>query len=276
MNFLNLPGKHRSQDSSYRVIPAPYEGNTTYGDGQSDAPKAVIEASHHLEYYDAQTHTEPYQAGILTTNPANDHESIHDRVSNVDFDEAFPVILGGDHSVTIPAVNALPSDVDVIIFDAHADMRYSWKGSNTNHACVTRRLSASRDITLLGSRSMDKAEYEAIQDSASVSLARPTDIPSHIVDNLGPKVHVSIDVDCFDPSIISQTGTSVPGGLTYQEVTRQLREIFDTHEVVSVDIVEFAPNVSEPSRRRVESFTLARLTYHVFGMFSTCSDSTRT
>jgi agmatinase len=113
---------------------------------------------------------------------------------------------------------------------------------------------------------MDKAEYEAIQDSASVSLARPTDIPSHIVDNLGPRVHVSIDVDCFDPSVISQTGTPVPGGLTYREVTQQLREIFDTHDVVSADIVEFAPDEDEPSRRRAEAYSLAKLLYHVLAL----------
>ena len=266
MNFLNLPSEHRSADSAYKIIPVPYERNTTYGNGQENGPSAIIEASNHLEYFDTTTNTEPYKKGILTAEPIHEHEDVATIIDETNIEDCFPVVLGGDHSVTIPAVKALPDDVDVITFDAHADMRYSWKGSQTNHACVTRQLSATRNVTVLGVRSMDRAEHQAVQDEPAVSLVPPEDVPTHDVDDLGPRVHVSIDVDCFDPSIISQTGTPVPGGLTYKDVTQQLREIFDTHDVVSADIVEFAPDDEEPSRRRAESFSVAKLLYHVLAL----------
>lgn len=265
MTYLNPPKDYQSQGSTFHIIPCPYEGNTSYGDGASDGPQAIMEASHHLPYYDERTETEPYKEGVRTHGAQATHDAIRSKAAELHSKDVLPVYIGGDHSITLPATQPLPDDADVVILDAHADMHYKWNGEKANHACVTRHVSAERNVTVLGVRSMDRAEHEAANDSDAVDLVGPSDVHGYDT-KLSRRVHVSIDADAFDPSTISHTGTPEPGGLTYDDITAVLDDIISNHDVVSVDVAEFAPCGEEPATKRSEAYTLAKLIYHVFGL----------
>lgn len=267
MNYLNPPDSYQSPNSAFTIIPCAYEGRTTYGDGASDGPEAIIEASHHLEYYDVITETEPFTYGVRTLEPVTSHEEITEVARTIDHNTTLPVYIGGDHSITLAVNDALADTADMMIFDAHADMRYKWNGSETNHACVTRHVAASRNTAVLGVRSMDRSEQQAAANTDSVDLVAPNNVEDYH-DTLSDDIHISIDVDVLDPSIISHTGTPEPNGISYEVLRGALQRIISKHNVVSVDIVEFAP-ANEPARRRAEAYTIAKLIYHILGLTTT-------
>jgi len=194
------------------------------------------------------------------------------------------IFLGGDHSVTIGIVKAF-NDVyrdkfstnskkfSVIILDAHSDFRHSWNNSVNNHACVAKRLSSEHKLALVGIRAMDYDEHHEIkklESEGKVSLvkAHEFDIDKVInaLDKLENNVYVSIDVDVFDPSIIRNTGTPEPAGLTWHDVDKVLKKIFEKKNVIGVDVVEFSPENDNCSR--TESYMVAKLVYRIISLWN--------
>ncbi|MFT7616277.1 MAG: agmatinase [Candidatus Woesearchaeota archaeon] len=264
MNFMKLPDEYAKKDSYFHIIPVAYEGEVTFGKGAAKGPAAILEASEHLEYYDEECKNEPFLHGVYVCPEISEdsEESVILAVSDAVYHVVgFPIVLGGDHSVTIGAVRAQPDDVGVLILDAHSDFRDSWNGSASNHACVAKQASKKHDVLVVGVRSQDADEDAQIKACENMDTIKMHEWSLETfrkkIASLPSKIYLSIDVDCFDPSFIRNTGTPEPGGFTYREVLSMLRILFAEKEVVGADIVEFAPN----EHYRAESFSLARLLY---------------
>ncbi|MFT4297602.1 MAG: arginase family protein, partial [Candidatus Woesearchaeota archaeon] len=226
-----------------------------------------------LEYYDEEFIVEPYLQGIETLPAVNSLDelkktSIISKKSTLQKD-SFIIAIGGDHSISIPIINSLSDDVSIIIFDAHPDMFHSWNNSTENHRCVAQRASSKHKVLIAGIRSMDKDEEEIIKNNSNVSIIKMheffiDDFKSKL-NNLANKVYISIDVDAFDSSLIRNTGTPEPGGLSWNEMINLLKIIFSEKQVIGADIVEFAPNKNDPGTR-AEAYCLAKLCHKIMAM----------
>ena len=254
------------------ILPVPYDGTSTWRKGADRGPSALLEASAAVELYDIETASEPWLHGIRTlpflSCPA-DPEAMSSRVETevgalLDAGQ-LPIVIGGEHSVTIGAVNAAASrcpDLTVLQVDAHADTRESYEGSAFNHACVMARARERCAIVQVGIRSVDAEEMPAL-DPRRVFWAhelrdRPTgEWISRVTGLLGAHVYVTIDLDAFDPSLVPATGTPEPGGLDWYQVNDLLRAVARSSRVVGFDVVELLPAPGE----HASAFAAAKLVY---------------
>src|SRR5262249_4312822 len=161
----------------------------------------------------------------------------------------FPVVLGGEHSITPPIVAAVAAKhpgLSVLQIDAHADLRESFMGAPHNHACAVRRSLEHARLTQVGIRSLPPEEAAAAPSLNTTifydfNMRRTPDWMDKVVESLSDTVYITIDVDGFDPAIMPATGTPEPGGLSWYEGLALLRRVIERRTVVGCDIVELAP-----------------------------------
>lgn len=257
-NFLDLPGESSDpRTAKYGILPVPYEGTVTYKTGTAQAPAAIIDASAQVETFDEELLGDFAAAGIATyppVEPAGEPSEQMRRVAAaagpIVREGKFLLTLGGEHSITAPLV-ALASEhfgpISVLQIDAHADLRDSYDGSRHSHACVMRRVLEITDrICQVGVRSFSREEYESCRRHVD-AFVTPTVIAEdprwidRVVELLGQKVYVTLDVDGLDPGIAPGVGTPEPGGLTWGQITALLRAVCTRRKVVAADIVEVRP-----------------------------------
>ena len=268
MKFMDLEEKYSGEGSYFYILPIEYEKDLTYGKGASLGPKEIIKASKHLEYYDEQFDKEPFEKGIhtlpsLKLNDKSPKEAFEMIKNEVKKHDKFIISIGGDHSVTIGAVK---ENCSVIVFDAHADMFSSWNGSEYNHRCVCQRLSEKHKVLNVGVRSMDVDEKHIIENNENIDIIKAHEFNLELfkekLKNLDEKVYVSIDVDCFDPSFIRNTGTPEPGGFTWNQIIEMLEIISKSKNIIGADITEFSPKYNFEA----EAFALAKLCYKIMAL----------
>jgi len=237
------------------VFPVPYDYTATWQKGAASGPEAIIEASAHVELYDIETDTEVHLQGIhtfqlhhLPRSPEDMTQVMRQNLFSFVRDGKFPVMLGGNHSITPGAVQGIKnqfSDLTVLQLDAHADLRESYNGSLFNHACVMARVREVCPAVQVGIRSMEREEFDRL-DRARVFFARDIllqeDWIDKVVDLLSSHVYVTIDLDVFDPSVMPSTGTPEPGGLDWYQTVGLLRKVAEESHVVGFDVVELMPN----------------------------------
>ena len=264
------------------ILPAPYDGTVSYRAGARDGPRAIIEASRYLELYEPDLDLEPSQWGITTlpalepnvSGPEANIARVEQAVGALAEVGKVPVMLGGEHSLTIGAVRALSRrypGLSVLQLDAHADMRDTYQGSRYSHACVMRRVReivGDANVKQAGIRSISREEIEHIRDTgaAGVHLYTPGMYADHaaieeLLAGLGDTVYVTVDLDALDPAIMPAVGTPEPGGLSWQETLNILRAVAGRSRIVAFDVMELAPNEG-PAHA---AFTAARLTYKLIG-----------
>jgi agmatinase len=216
-----------------------------------------------------RTGKEPFEHGIYTMpslnlsrkNPKDAMAAI--TKAHASMKNEFIITLGGDHAVTLGAVRSYEKPFSVLLLDAHADSRYSWNGSQLNHACVGRRIAADHTIGIIGVRSIDRDEHEALKDTPFIQAHEyKREAIIDMLTKLEDRIYVSIDVDVFDPSSIRNTGTPEPGGLSWEQVVEIISCVFSTRTVIGADIVEFAPQ----ENYRAEAYTLAKLCYRMMAL----------
>ncbi len=269
--FAGLDAQFTSWNASrIAVLPIPYDKTSTWNKGADKGPFAVIDASPALELYDIETDFEVFRQGIYTspslvTDPSPEKmvREVEERVSKLMDAGKFVIVLGGEHSVSIGSIRAHSKrikDLCVLQLDAHSDLRDEYEGSKYNHACVMARVKESCPAVQVGIRSMCVEEKDSL-DSENVFFAKDmisdkkwTD---NVLDRLLPNVYVTIDLDVFDPSVMSATGTPEPGGLGWYDVVKLLRAVAEKRTVVGFDCVELCPDKSN----RAPDFTAAKLIY---------------
>lgn len=276
-NFLAMPPEQSALETSRIVIlPAPYDAATSFRSGARDGPRAIIDASRHLEDYDPELQCEPCQAGIHTLpdlDPlVSGPEAMVNRVAEVIAPLArqgkLVAILGGDHSLTPGAVRAYRRaypDLSVLYLDAHADLRNEYQGSPQSHACSARRALEQCPVTLVGVRSLATEEARFIAERGLPFFPWPASatqsLPAGVLPTLSSHVYVSVDLDVLDPSLMPAVGTPEPGGMAWDSLLALLRAVASQKTVVGFDIMELAPSLGPPSCSSIA----AKLAYKLMG-----------
>jgi len=251
-----VPEYTHPHTAAVTILPVPYDGTSTWIKGADKGPQAILDASYNLEFYDIETDSEVFRKGIAVDpavdgldSPERMTEAVQGRVAGILERGKFPVVLGGEHSVSIGAIEAATKHFDnltILQLDAHTDLRDSYEGSTHNHACVMARAKELAPIVQVGIRSMDICEKPNL-DTDRVFFARticnrkPDTWVPEVVELLTENVYLTIDLDVFDPSIMPATGTPEPGGLGWYEVTELIRAVCTRRNLVGFDLVELCP-----------------------------------
>jgi agmatinase len=262
-------------EAAFHVIPAPYEKSVSYGNGTKFGPKTIIEASSQLEKI--QRGKKPGEKGVYTAKPAPTLNAIEKAVSYALKCHSTPFLLGGEHTVTLPAIKALKaacgSEIGLIQFDAHADLRFAYEGNPLSHASVMRRISElGIPIAQFGTRSYCEEEQAFRQDKKNkVSFHDAEELFRRFKENkktklLPPnfpkKIYLSFDIDGLDSSIMPATGTPVPGGLMWYQTLDLLKELAKGRQIIGLDLVEFSPI----KNFHAYDFTAATLAYEMMAL----------
>lgn len=259
------------------VVPVPYDGTSTWRKGADQGPAALLEASAHVELYDIETNTEPYRRGIVTRPPLElppDPEAMAElverTVDEILASEQLPVLLGGEHSVTIGAVRAAARrypGLSVLQIDAHGDLRDSYEGSTHNHACVMARAREVASIVQVGVRSIDRSELESVEPGRVFWAHEIQGVDSawqdRVIEKLTEHVYVTIDLDAFDPALVPATGTPEPGGLDWYQVTGLVAKVARHRRLVGFDVVELLPQAGS----HASDFVAAKLVHRVLAEY---------
>ncbi|MFG0313313.1 MAG: agmatinase [Phycisphaerales bacterium] len=276
--FLDIPDEHTHTSSHVQIIPVPYDATSTYRKGADKGPQAMIDASAQIEWYDIETDAEHLRQGIHTQSPvlcaAKDPIElaplVRSRVAEALRNNQLPVVLGGEHSVSIGAIEATAEHCDrfsVLQIDAHGDTRDTYHVSTHNHACVMARAREHASIVQVGIRAIDSEELTHM-DRDRVYFGHEVDLwtRSHdlswmdrVIDQLEDTVYLTIDLDAFDPSILPSTGTPEPGGMDWFTINELVRRVARARKVVAFDVVELCPNPDQ----HASDFIAAKLVYRV-------------
>lgn len=277
-NFGGIePGFSEYGKSKISIIPVPYDLTTTYISGARNGPRAIIEASTHMELYDEELKKETYKVGINTheplavTNesPENMLRRVSEAVSLEIKSKKYQVMVGGEHSISLGVVRELVKKyprLSVIQLDAHADLRDSYQGSPYNHACVGRRISEICPLVQVGVRSISQEEADFQKSSQVVTISDHeikenetwvNNALSHLTDD----VYLTLDLDVLDPAVMPAVGTPEPGGLNWHETIKFLRSLVKNKRIVSFDVVELSPQTGNVA----PDFLAAKLIYRIMG-----------
>jgi len=272
MNFGGNEVVYSYSESRIIIVPVPYDGTSTWMKGADKGPDAILEASVNLEFYDVETSTEAHLAGINTIAPVLEKESpnqlvkaVYDTLLSLLSEKKFPVIIGGNHTVSIGAIRAFSEYFDnltVLQLDAHSDLRQVYEGSEFNHACAMARAREFSPIVQVGVRSMSAEELPFAEKDRifySHELYYDKSLYKKAIEKLTENVYITIDLDVFDPSIMPSTGTPEPGGPAYFELLHFIRDVIKNRNVVGFDVVELCPSASNKS----PDFIAAKIIYQL-------------
>ena len=257
-------------DADVAVMGAPFDFGTQFRAGARFGPRSVREASTlfsfgHAGAYDHEDDctylpssvriVDIGDADIIHTDTARSHANIKTGVQAMLAAGALPVVIGGDHSVNIPCIEAFEGqgDIHILQIDAHLDFVDERHGVRVGHGSPMRRAAEKpwvKGLTQVGIRNVSSTAregYEAARamgsDILSVRQMRALGAKGVIARiPKGARVYVTLDIDGFCPSIAPGTGTPSHGGFLYYEVLEMLQEVAKNHEVVGMDLVEVAPD----------------------------------
>ena len=273
-SFLGLRSPEADFESARAVIlPAPYDGTTTFRTGTREGPRAILAASRELEFYDEETETEAWRQGIATldelaVNVASPLEMVNHVRQAGEYVLAagkLPVLLGGEHLLSLGMIEALAArygDFTILHLDAHADLRASYQGSPYSNACVMHQALRHASLVQVGIRATTREEQQLVRELGIPSfmahrLWQAPSLWAQIVPVLGSKVYISIDLDVFDPAVMPAVGTPEPGGLGWYDLLRLLRAVCRERHVLGFDVMELLPH----SNHVAADILAARLVY---------------
>ena len=272
MNFGGNEVVYSYSESGIIIVPVPYDETSTWMKGADKGPDAILDSSINLEFYDVETSSEAHLKGINTIAPILEKETpeklvkdVYDRIFSILSDKKFPVIIGGNHTVSIGAIKAFSEyfeNLTILQLDAHADLRQIYEGSVFNHACAMARAREFAPVVQVGIRSMSAEELPFVERDRiffSHELYYDKSLYHRALDKLTGNVYITIDLDVFDPSIMPSTGTPEPGGPPYFELLHFMRDVIKSRNVVGFDVVELCPSETNKS----PDFIAAKIIYQL-------------
>ncbi len=261
--FLGLPASEAVDYAAAKAVIIPFglEGSVSYGGGTAMGPAAMIEASHQVELFDEDLWREPFREfGVVTMRETpvdgSDIKAAIDKLANLTgavlADDKFPLVFGGEHSITPGAIRPFLEQFDDLIilhFDAHADLRNGYDGEHYSHAAAIRRVldHPSVPVVSVGIRNISAEEIpflEANRHRITIHWGkdRETWRAEDIVAPLkGRRIYLTFDLDGFDGSVMPATGTPEPGGLFWNDAINIIRAASKMGKIVGADINELAP-----------------------------------
>jgi len=260
------------ESSQVVVIGIPLDLTSSFRPGCKFAPQKIREASFYLETYLPSAGVDVFEKlrisdlGDLCLSQDLEKAGIkiEREVSRVKEDGKFPVLLGGEHTLTYFACRALKPDC-ILYLDAHADFREEWLGQKLCHATVARRLLEllpNVNLLQIGVRSCSKEEDEFRKEKRIIWYT-PEDLEernlsSEILEKVSGKVYLSLDVDVLDPAFAPGVSCPEPGGISTSHLLRFLRKLRGI-KLCGVDVVEVCP----PFDNGESSFAAARVIYEI-------------
>ncbi|GHT00202.1 agmatinase [Planctomycetales bacterium] len=266
----------------FSVIPAPSEAGATYLTGQKNAPQAIIDASAHLESFDEEFGRDLLALdAVHTVDPASAPSDsalsnwLVEQVNAALAAVAVPVVLGGDGTVSYPAIKAIADrahderqELSVLHIDAHADLNELDAGENNLNVMRSVLALKTKNIHLseLGVRSLSRAAFDLISDdengvdcffTSDLRNASDEHWQDDVVKELSSPVYVSIDLSALATGLVPNVGNPEPGGFTWLQLTGLLRRLATRRRIAGIDIVELCPHPNLPT----SDYTVARLVY---------------
>ena len=275
--FLGIDNKSNIREKVV-VIPFGLEKTVSYGSGTNKGPREIIKASHQVELFDEDLDKEPHKyIGIKTLHPFPIKKNISEALKQIENinkhflkKKKFPLILGGEHSLTPGAIRPFVKKfgkICLLHFDAHADLRNSYNGNKFSHASAIRRCLDNPNVSVIsfGIRNISSAEMFFFNKNkkrikifwAKDKLKWNLNEFRKIIRN--KKIYLTFDVDGLDSSIMPATGTPEPGGLFWDETIKIIKIAAQSSDIVGADVNELAPIKGFSSY----NFLVAKLAYKI-------------
>lgn len=253
-NFIGCDAEY--SDAKIVLFGAPFDSTTSYRPGARFASRAMRSESYGLETYSPYQDKDLLNVSVFDSGdldlPMGDTprslDMITDRAQTILNDGKLPVMVGGEHLVTLGAVRALSHtcpELCVVHFDAHADLRNDYMGVALSHACVMRRcweILGDNRIFQFGIRSGDQEEFlwadKGLVTMHKFDFERLSETLSRIK---GKPVYLTIDLDVLDPSVFPGTGTPEAGGANFMQLLSAILTVCENANVVACDICELCP-----------------------------------
>ena len=260
------------------VVPFGLEKTVSYGGGTSKGPKEIIKASHQVELFDEDLNKEPYKyIGIKTLKPFPIKKNITDALKQIENinkilldKKKFPLVLGGEHSLTSGAIKPFIKKfgkICLLHFDAHADLRNSYNGNKFSHASAIRRCLDNSNVSVIsfGIRNISSSEIPFMKKNKKrIKIYWAKDKSKWNLNEFkkiikNKKVYLTFDVDGLDLSIMPATGTPEPGGLFWNETMNIIKIASKFSHIVGADVNELSPIKGFDSY----NFLAAKLAYKI-------------
>ena len=258
-------------EADLAVMGAPFDCGSQYRTGSRMGPRSIREASTlfsfgHAGAYDHEDDitylpsettkiVDIGDADIVHTDTLKSHENIKYGVKKILNAKAIPIVLGGDHSINIPCIDAFENEKEfhLIQIDAHLDFVDERHGVRYGHGNPMRRASEKKNVkgmTQIGIRNVSSTAKDGYEDARSrgsniFSVRQYRNLGLSKILEVIPKnkrYYITVDIDAFDPSIAAGTGTPSHGGFYYYEVLELLDAIIQRGDVIGMDLVEVAPD----------------------------------
>lgn len=252
----NFIGASENYSQSKAVIfGIPMDFTVSFRTGTRQGPQSIRELSDGIEDYSpylerSLEELEYFDGGNIDLpfgNVKKSLELIEKVAQNIFNDDKFPIAIGGEHLVSYPLIKAAAkkhSNLNIIHFDAHADLRASYCNEELSHACAMRRvldIIDSKRLYQFGIRSGTKEEFDFGKSNTSFYPFEGYDRVKEVLLNLREEpIYITLDIDVVDPSFAPGTGTPEPGGYTSKEMI-EIIHLFKGKNVVGFDIVEVSP-----------------------------------
>lgn len=252
-------------ESKIVIFGAPYDCTTSYRPGTRFGPRDIRAESFGIETYS------PYQDKDLTDckifdsgdlelrfgSPESALDDIQARTAEILSDGKLPLMLGGEHLVTLGQFRAIAekydNDVYILHFDAHADLRDEYLGQHLSHACVLRRchdIIGDGRIFQFGIRSGDREEFRfaekhTVMYKTGIDGVSFDALPDVIEKLKGKNIYLTIDLDVLDPAFFCGTGTPEAGGATFNQLLDAIIKIGNSLNIVGADLNELSPHYDQ-------------------------------
>lgn len=244
------------KDAGVVLFGAPFDSTTSFRPGTRFGPSAIRSESFGIETYS------PYQDKDMEDYSYMDSgdielcigdtqkvlAQIEDRVTEILADGKLPFMIGGEHLVTLGAFRAAAEkypEIEIVHFDAHADLRDDYLGVQLSHACVLHRcwdIVGDGKIHQFGIRSGERSEFAFAKEHTDMHPFNLSDLEK-VAESIGDKpVYFTLDLDVLDPSIFPGTGTPEAGGVMFEELRRAVTLVCSTLNVVACDVNELSPH----------------------------------
>jgi agmatinase len=243
------------EQSKAVLFGAPFDGTTSFKPGARFAPPAMRQDSWAIESYSPYFESDLEDLKLFDYGdlelPFGDKKNalrmIQEHVQEIIDANKIPIMIGGEHLVSLAPVKALSKkydDLHIIHFDAHTDLREDYLGEALSHATVIRRIYdqlGDGKINQFCIRSGLKEEFEWAKKHTHLEKFTYNTLASCVKRLKDKPVYITIDLDVLDPSVFPGTGTPEPGGINFHDMINIIKELSKLNNVVGMDVVELSP-----------------------------------
>jgi len=252
MNSLKFADANSSfNDAKFVIFGVPFDSTSSFRSGSRFAPNRIREASYNFETYLMEQDVDLIDIPFHDAGNLDEYGNVDEMTGAVEdavkkILPKFPILIGGEHSLTIGAVKTL-KNVSVVFIDAHLDFREEYLGIKNSHACVSRRVSeivGIENVFSIGVRSFSREEKNDAE-KLGLKYVSSFDVKEKGIEksirnlNLKKKIYLSLDMDGVDPAFAPGVGNPEPFGLTPNDVVKCIKILSD--RLVGFDVTEVCP-----------------------------------